>query len=97
MQRGLSGLDNGIPGGAFHLLLQPVEFIICTVLLVWLIRQPVGLLFALQPDLFHGGFGDTDGICRPGLSGSSFLLDFFRGDTSCFLKWNLYGDTGGQS
>ena len=94
MQRGLAGLDNGVPGGAFHLFLQQVEFGICAVLLAWLLRQTVGLLFVLQPDLFYGGSGDTGGIRRPGLFGRWFLFDFFRGDTSCFLKWNLCGDTG---
>ena len=34
VQRGFSGLDNGIPGGAFRLFLQPVGFGVWTVLLV---------------------------------------------------------------
>ena len=38
VQRGLSGLDNGIPGGAFHLFLQPVGLGVWTVLPVGLLR-----------------------------------------------------------
>ena len=87
VQRGGPGPNDRIPGGAFHLFLRLVGCGVWTVLLIGLFRQPAGLFFALQPDLFHGGLGDTGGLRRPGLFGIRFLLDLFRGETSCFLKW----------